>query len=113
MDYCLQELERDRIPPPPGINDNFGYSTAKMSIRPSPIQGDGVFLVRKLSKGELFGFYEGVRCDHKGPYVMSIFARNFDGAPDALGRVSLYAMINEDLCSSWRSLQGTKRHKDW
>ncbi len=54
-------------------------------------------MASKVMKGELFGFFEGVRYDHKGPYVMNIFAKNVDGAPDALGRISLYAMINEDL----------------
>ena len=51
----------------------------------------------KLVRGEVIGFYEGVITDRKGPYVMRILSRNIDGSPDALGRVSLYAMINEDL----------------
>ncbi len=89
--------------PPPEINANFSHSISKLRIRPSPIQGDGVFLASNVIKGELFGFYEGVRCDHKGPYVMNIFAKNVDGSPDALGRISVYAMINEDLSLMWKS----------
>ena len=83
--------------PPPGINDNFAGSVAKLRIGPSLIQGNGVFVRSKLVRGELIGFYEGVATDRKGPYVMMVFSRNIDGSPDALGRVSLYAMINEDL----------------
>ena len=97
MDGLLQELERNRISQSPGLNVNFSHSSSKMRIRPSPIQGDVVFLSNKVKKGELFSFYEGVRCDHKGPYVMNVFGRTIDGAPDALGRISVYAMINEDL----------------
>ncbi len=83
--------------PPPGINAKFAGSLAKLRIGPSPIQGDGVFARSKLIRGELFGYYEGIDTDRKGPYVMKIFSRNIDGAPEALGRISLYAMINEDL----------------
>ena len=83
--------------PPPGMNAKFSGSVAKLRVGPSPIQGNGVFVKLKLLKGELLGFYEGIATENKGPYVMRVFNHNVDGSPAILGRVSMYAMINEDL----------------